>query len=83
MPELKPEALASTTYRVEFDASKANLESVMAAVKEIVGRAGCPKCGRLSILDVRIDPYVRLEKEIAGVRGISEVIKATEVGPRG
>lgn len=71
VPQSTP--LAASAYRVEFDPQKANLDSIMAAVKELLGRSGCANCGRLSILDVRFDPRVQLEREIPGVLSVSEL----------
>lgn len=77
MPEPK---LSATVYRVEFDSRKADLDSLMASIKEIMGRSGCPNCGRLSILDIQFDPRVHFEREIAGVRSVTELVRDVDVG---
>lgn len=73
MPTIKDNF--TKAYRVEFDA-RANVESLMAAVKEILGRSGCPECGRMGRFELEIDPRVQLQREIAGVKEITEIIKA-------
>jgi formate dehydrogenase assembly factor FdhD len=76
MPELIrpiPNKLQANAVRVEFDPQKANIDSIMAVVKEILGRTGCAACGRLSILDIHFDPRVIIEHEIPGVRNVKEL----------
>lgn len=65
-------------YRVEFD-RKANIDSLMAAIKEILGRSGCAQCGRLGRFELEFDPRVQFEREIPGIREISEVLKAETI----
>lgn len=80
MPSEQPQRLSASTYRIDFDPATATLESAMAVLKELLGRAGCPACGRLSLIDVHIDPRIHLPKEIAGVRAVSEVVRNVDVG---
>lgn len=64
----------SKIYRVEFD-KQATHESLMAVIKEILGRSGCAQCGRLGRFELEFDPRVQLEREIPGIREITESIK--------
>lgn len=72
-----PDTVKTIAYRVEFDRT-ATTESLMAAIKEILGRSGCAQCGRLGRFELELDPRVVLQRELAGVRGITEIIKAVE-----
>lgn len=69
------DTLRAPAYRVEFDARTANLDSIMSAIKEILVRGGCAQCGRIGRFELELDPRVQLQREIAGVREITEVIK--------
>lgn len=77
MPTLDDKLMAKT-YRVTFDPRTATMDSMIQAIKEILDRSGCANCGRLGGLHLEIDPRVNI-REIAGVREITEFVRATEL----
>ncbi len=72
------EITTARAYRIHLDPGLANLDSVIAAIKQLGGRHGCEACGRLGYIDLGFDERIN-PREIAGVRSIVDLATRKEI----
>lgn len=79
MPEKNDRDInTSKAYRIHLEPGVANLDSIIAAVKQLGSRHGCENCGRLGYIDIGFEERVN-PREIAGVRSIVDLATRTEI----
>jgi hypothetical protein len=63
-------SVSRKTATLTFNPHNQNIDAVQSVVKQILGMAGCPQCGRLALLKIDFlgDPPDQLAKQ--GVTGI-------------
>ena len=64
--------MSAKTATVTFNPHGQTIDNVQTVVKQILGRAGCPQCGRLALLKVDFGDPITDELGKLGVVGIDK-----------